>query len=210
MENSTRQSLASLNASKEALRADERAWLAAERIDAPEAQVIKGGNFNGTFTTGQDPIHVILHNTGKTPALNVSIESCKSAIRRREEPTPDFDTIENINPVPPDGRITYIPTEPAKTGWIVTPGGTHEIDAGAIRAKLWNFRERADGPVSSKGEHEHVLDSFVVYILGKVTYNDVFEGAKRHTTKFCFMYSKTDMPTGPQFFSSCPRGNWMD
>jgi hypothetical protein len=44
----------------------------------------------------------------------------------------------------------------------------------------------------------------VIYIFGKITYNDIFGGTKLHTTKYCLMRAAGD------HFTSCSTGNSMD
>jgi len=53
------------------------------------------------------------------------------------------------------------------------------------------------------GITEHHHEAFILYLLGKITYNDVFHGSKQHATKFCYMTSMRKLV-------ACPEGNWMD
>jgi hypothetical protein len=50
-----------------------------------------------------------------------------------------------------------------------------------------------------------ITESVTLYVLGKITYYDIFPGTKPHTTKFCLMHTRNS-----NSFVICPANNWMD
>jgi hypothetical protein len=86
---------------------------------------------------------------------------------------------------------------PTKTASAISPAGR----AIAPSADLV-FDWPAIGPGSLRDAKTGV--PITTYLLGKITYNDIFPGTKRHTTKFCLMWYEGG-------FTICDSGgNWMD
>jgi hypothetical protein len=133
---------------------------------------------------------IILRNSGKTPALKVDWTCCFNLEQASSDPIPDFDVVMAEQ----QRRLAMNP-------------GT-QIDKGNILYE--GLESRKGGVVAPSGEEPAVLIKqrnevpwpTVIYILGEMTYEDVFS-TKRHTTKFCLQNSGTG-------FSFCREGNWMD
>jgi len=51
---------------------------------------------------------------------------------------------------------------------------------------------------------KEISEPMTIYLLGKITYYDVFTGTPQRSTKFCLMRAQGTS------FGICPEGNWME
>ncbi|MGD0921998.1 MAG: hypothetical protein ABSA70_09575 [Terriglobia bacterium] len=204
----------SLATIREQMRLDQRAW-----VGLVHTETMGGKQSEDRSTFSYDYVRVSFRNSGKTPALNVSVQRIMTGgkagimIGGKPEKIPDFDeevmaterfhqqmTAELIRENPKDAeQIRKARRGVSPTGVLsaLSPAGR----AIAPTAELV-FDWHALGPGSLRDSKTGVPTT--TYLLGKVTYNDIFPGTKRHTTKFCLMWHETG-------FIMCPGGgNWMD
>jgi len=169
-----------LTASIENMRLEQRAWMGVIDVRA------NGSQFeSGAFSVGS--VDIVIYNSGRTPAINVSDMVYTVTSQSRSEPIPDYDAITaeiarrfgNIPAVASRGNPTV------RLGGILPQGvpRTITIAAGGTR---FGTNERG-------------------YIVGKFTYRDIFGDTPSHTTKFCVM--QTDDNRG---MAICPDGNLMN
>lgn len=204
----------SLTAIREQMRLDQRAW-----IGLVHTETVGGKKSEDGSAFSFDYVRLVFRNTGKTPALNVSQQRIITSGKwgyalgtAQPLPAPDFDkqvgaterfyqqmTAELIRKNPKDadqirkdrryGSPTTSLSSISPAGRSIAPNAElvadhHTLGGGALRDK--------DGtPIT-------------MYILGKITYNDIFPGTKRHTTKFCLMWYENG------FIMCDAGGNWMD
>jgi hypothetical protein len=184
---------ASINAS----RLDQRAWVGIDRV---ESQVSMGGLI--TDNASVQFLRVVIKNSGKTPAIRLSGSCCIIATRRFSEPIPDHDAafaeteaqyqrerqmfrkwVPNpIQPMPPSLSDVH-------TGGVLAPTVSQAVSL-MVSVSIPK-KDKSDWPATT-------------YFLGKFTYNDIFPGTPRHTTKFCLMHV-----VGNEIVA-CPESNWMD
>jgi hypothetical protein len=193
---------------------DERAW-----VGIMEVRADGGNETHDTYTAG--PVWLTVRNTGKTPALNVSIETGVGADFNLNwrEPFPDFDIVtrkidaerekskrevdeRNLANTPPEMRdelrarikkqdaelaaLETAATEKMVGHGVMAPGVTQTYQL-VGREFSWPRRDKRD-------------DALRNYILGKITYTDIFDAKKVHTTTICLWHD-----TGMQF-AICPNG----
>jgi hypothetical protein len=195
------QSKSALDASIKSSQLDQRAWIGlAEYLSVTSPQ--SGSSMNG--------VRIAIRNSGKTPAINLSVDSLRT-FRPLDQPIGDYDSL-------------------ATQGRVARDEAKRKFDADTIRRnpkmaaviEKMNQEDRAlerryEHPLAGQVIAPKVILTFlnpevtnlnpgtpVTYILGKITYNDVFAGTKQHTTKFCLMRS-----SGTEFVS-CQTGNSMD
>lgn len=168
-----------LTVSREGLRLEQRAWIGIPEVvvDNPE-QTSDSVSYKG--------ISLIFRNSGRTPAINsrmsyILISSFGS------EPPFDFDKIAKyVGHWPNEWKVIW---QPQKPQGVFTPGGVYPVIILPPSVHRGQDRPR------------------MVYIMGKMTYNDIFSGTPQRTTKFCFEYHQFF----PEYrFTPCPDGNWMD
>jgi hypothetical protein len=190
----------SLRATQESFRADQRAWMGVVyfKADISDTEVLTVGG------------SVVLKNMGKTPALHMSGRTLSITLSG-QAPVPDFDQeyerfrkynerAKTSNPSYADTtKMNYFSGEEHSAldhqlfpdGMLCPPGTEMKVTimAGETFTKPELFRTH----------------SSVIYVLGKITYDDIFQNNK-HTTKFCAMYA------GDNILQFCPGSNssWMD
>lgn len=209
------QGQAVLDTSIRASQLDQRPWVGLAEfatIGGTETEDHKGFAYKG--------VQIVIRNSGKTPAINLSAVTMQTG-RNRDDKVRDYDAIvaeskkqrEEMSAKLLEEQVRRFPkmadeirardkemreleskweTDLFPAGQVLAPGivitqATGGIDYGNLRG----------GP-------EDPFRRMTVYILGKITYNDIFSGTPLHTTKFCLMREM-----GTQF-TSCPTGNYMD
>jgi hypothetical protein len=213
MATSQAQSKTALDASVEAARLDQRAWVGlAEFTTIGGAETTDNGHEGFSYKS----VQIAIRNSGKTPAINLSVVTLQTARDWREK-VGDYDAMtaqirreqEELsarlledqirkNPTMEDrlraldrdfrARITQSETDLFPARQVLAPGIVITQGTGGVS---WDVQPKL-------GLH---LD---VYIFGKITYNDIFTGTPPHITKFCLKHM------GGIQFTSCPAGNYMD
>ncbi|MBZ5643762.1 MAG: hypothetical protein LAO19_13450 [Acidobacteriia bacterium] len=155
------QSKATLEASIEASKLDQRAWITVEVEE-------KTGNFA-----------VFMRNTGKTPAINVTEVTGFSGGTGMAPPAVDFTFNSSSSPpiptnLPPDilkrlKQEGYIRDKPP-SGYVIAPGDS-----------------QIGSDYQGKFTQMFKLGGERAYIQGKVTYDDVF--GRPHETTYCFWFA---------------------
>jgi hypothetical protein len=205
----------SLNATIKIARQDQRAWVGLIHTETLGGKQSKDGN-----SFSYDSVRVAFRNSGKTPALKVSVQRTLTVGEwgyalggAKPLKPPDFDeqfiaterfyekmTAELVRENPKNAKQIRKAREggsPAKTLSAISPSGRSIAPAADLIFEwpaigLGSLRDTKTGaPITT-------------YLLGKITYNDIFPGTKRHTTKFCLMWYENG-------FTMCDGGgNRMD
>jgi hypothetical protein len=200
---------ATLKSSQKSFEIDERAW-----VGVAEWHSEVGPIENGVITMKE--MKIILRNTGKTPATKLSIRCCSYSTSVLNGPIPDFDVFEkqeadarrqeeerirrSIKDFKPNIQAVIRKTwqedrdrEAAvlgvHSGGALAPGAPYTINVSG-----WSFQMDTQNLYSNNA-----------YLLGKITYQDIFDKTKERTTKFCLMRTSA----GPEF-TFCPESNLMD
>jgi hypothetical protein len=168
-----------LDASIESSRIDQRAWVSLmfpiETADKAKIQ-----------PNGMIEFVLKFKNTGKTPALKISYDPLL-LFRPPSAGFPDYDheTSENV----------YYRISGIHEAALLAPGEE-------TRIAFPGFREIFVGPsqIDLMNNHETIL-----YIVGKVTYRDIFPDTPQRTTKFCAFYVPGSGEVG-----ACPMNRTMD
>lgn len=189
-----------------AMRLDERAWIG-----------MVGSSTVGGIQTGDNfsfqKVGITLRNTGKTPAIKMNA-SWITVPRDWRDPVPDYET-----------EFKAI---------IKSRDAAREKEKAALEPFFSRFPEMAKSPIfrdifksadlfppnhvlapSAKMEPDIPAGSYpmhsgpsgftmAIYIMGKISYSDIFQGTMRHTTRFCVMHVAGDR------FVPCPSGDYMD
>jgi hypothetical protein len=170
---------------RQAMRLDQRAWVG---VSNPVTENNVLDTKNRVISFGK--LSVILRNSGKTPALKVDWTCCIFKELTPTDPTPDYDAImadqyrrQAMN------KGSQIDKENTLYEGLVSHKG--EVYAPGTERLTVLMNGTTGSPWPS-----------VQYVLGKMTYQDVFT-ATRRTTKFCLQNSGSG-------FSFCREGNWMD
>jgi hypothetical protein len=215
IEESARRNKEVLDATIAASRLDERAWVGLVSIE----------NSGGTATERQftiETIKLVARNSGKTPALKLAIKCCEiSQVSWNDHSVPDYDeeilkrkeerergfktwsedllrSNPNARPLIELRRRTYEEIDREEeasqnklTGEVLPPGVTNTFPV-FLRTRLNQRPNFPEPPLTT-------------YVLGKITYRDVFAGTSIHNTKFCLM----NLGSG-YGLDICPSGNLMD
>jgi hypothetical protein len=167
-----------LDATIAASRLDQRAWIGlADFITVNPLLSAEGMKFS------VDGVKLTIRNSGKTPGIHLSIVILETG-RVFSDPVRDFDEINEINP-----GIRIVEEGAFPRGQVLAPGVDLKYPLGGIFQPARDDRGR----------------NITQYILGKITYNDIFEGTRQRTTKFCLMSLRPNIEYRP-----CPKGNSMD
>jgi hypothetical protein len=170
---------------------DQRAWIGT--IDAwPEDFGANSASFQ------MKTIAITLRNSGRSPAINVSLECCFIRDIPSTSPIPAYESERK-------GRQQFLNF----FGFRIARAD----QAGVVPPEVTQIRKFPiyDGelpfvlPPNPQGIGIQKLPQpSSIYVLGRVTYRDVFLGTPVHTTQFCFV-----LTSGSKFLV-CPEGNWMD
>jgi hypothetical protein len=170
-----------LNASINASRLDQRAWVGllypVTTFDNKKLQVGVSVVFKWRFK-----------NSGKTPAINVAYDP-EIIFREPGKGVPDYDVDVKDNAY---SKLTGI-----REASVIAPGEEQFI----------TFPTPVPAPIFF-GPKQFVLmenNATVMYVVGKVTYNDIFPGTPQHSTKFCVLYDPIAGGVG-----TCPINNTMN
>lgn len=197
---------------RDAMLLDQRPW-----VGFAGAETIAGTQSSDGKTFSFKSVLISIRNSGKTPAINVSAVTLQTSLDWKEK-IGDYDTFTAESERRRDEALSKFQEEQIRR---------NPKMADQIRAWDKEMKEReqkytselfpagqviAPGLVLTQGtpsfsygirDDEH-MTRLVVYILGKITYNDVFQNTPKHTTKFCLMRK------GGTQFVPCPTGNYMD
>lgn len=186
IEASNRQSRDALNASIANAQLDQRAW-----VGVPEFVTTGGSQSSDGKIFSFNELLIVIRNSGKTPALNLSAATLALS-KDSLEKIGDYDAeIAKISAkfsgqsqmnTGPSGAL--FPAEQ-----VLSPGAA--INQIASQGGQWTIRDDVNNRF------------FIPYVLGKITYNDIFS-RKKHTAEFCF-----ERNVGSNFVP-CFHGNWMD
>jgi hypothetical protein len=175
-----------LKLSQEAMQTDQRAWVGFYEAIPNRITDQQGRQLFNVFLT--------IKNTGKTPALNMAIQTLATG-KRREEPPP---TWEEADAQQREFERRRESTEREIGRPIPGIPVQHDVLApGAIREKISTFTMAYDA------QGIELLKTITRYFLVRVTYNDIFSSETR-TTTMCFMYRSLDA------VQTCPTGNSMN
>jgi hypothetical protein len=209
------QSTSSLNASIATSQLDQRAWVGVAdfiTMGGTETADRKGFSYQG--------VQLTIRNSGKTPAINLSAVTMTTSrgwrdkIGNYDEVTAESNRMreaaleklieEQIRQNP--SMADQIRTRSKEMREISAKAETELFPAGQVLAPGVAMTQRTIGinyenlRTSATGSP----DLQIVYILGKVTYNDIFVKTPLHTTEFCIMRR------GGTQFDICPTGNLMN
>jgi hypothetical protein len=174
-------------ASEAAFQVDQRAWVGLS--DMSTIGGIQTKDLFGEDFFGLQSLTISLRNSGKTPAIEVTVHCCLTQKHGLNDPIPDYD-----DEIKPTANAQYpVATQEAiqqinkiNKGGIIAPGETATV------ALLPKF--------GFPGVRNRNL-----YILGRISYKDIFPGSPERNTKFCLMR----VPSSTVFIQ-CPEKNWMN
>ena len=155
---SAKQAKDALDATIENFRLEQRAWVGAVHAIPPE---YKEGGKNVYVKDGQPmKTGVKIVNSGKTPALNVRTIVSMFYWKSSDEFVPTFKKVINIGDGPSTSVLQPNATAVIKARSIPEEGGINKADI----ANIANAQQ-------------------ILYIAGKITYEDIFK--RPHSTLFC-------------------------
>ena len=209
-----RQAKRSTDFAQDSMHLDQRAW-----VCLIDVQTVGGTETHDTFRV--ESVIVVIHNSGKTPALKISGQCCLFSSYLWSEPIPDYDsesrkseemraTLRKRNH---EQMMAITKEHPELAATIIERDKEFEARSSAMEKSVFHAGEvlapgvtHASGVVSKTqwGTRDERDRPKTLYILGKFTYRDIFPGTPEHTTKFCLMRS------GGTTFSLCPESHWMD
>lgn len=181
----------SLQAAIDQFRQDQRAWVSIGAVETvgkivPIADQLSFGYF--LFP----PVNIQITNTGKTPALKLA----KVAFFVRKDPMsqpPDYDI--ELAKLKADKTTSGVYGPFVGDVGVLAPTAIHTL---ALTNDSFSFQIVKPGPHPGPT----VPLPGTLYLLGKLTYYDIFT-AKQRTTKFCLW-------SNGEPFRVCSKGNWMD
>lgn len=201
-----------LSATIDSSRTDQRAW-----VGIANFETIGGLESEDRKTFSYKSIQITIRNSGKTPARNLSAVTIQTFLPRQEK-VGDYDSMSNELKKREEEISAKFEADEIKRN----PQNVDRIKALNQAKRTFESRHEANlfpaGQVLAPGvamttqtlglnyaiRDDTNMTRLTVYILGKITYNDIFPGTKIHTTKFCIMREVGDS------FTICPTGNWMD
>lgn len=167
-----------LQESHRALVVDQRAWVGLQSFQG------SGELTSDQLRTGQ--ITMLLKNTGKTPALKMTIAFIR-VNRKWVDPIPDYDSV--LGSVGQTGENIVVASPSQVGGIVLAPDATYPFIAGAYNVP------RKTGTFNTE-----------IYYVYKITYQDVFGNMR--TTKLCLKTKRS--PNDVVAIELCPENNWMD
>lgn len=202
---------------------DRRAWVGVVGVITQRPH-IEGDTFS------VQSVKITIRNSGRTPALEMSFNCCLEGMIPNHGSIPDYDSRavedevqdrklelemrsrhEALLKTHPERAAEFARTEkefgvgsaerkmPVLEGAVLAPDVPQELEVVPV-GQSWGTVNKH--PLFSGGPE--VREYFTIYILGKITYRDVFTGTTKRSTKFCLM--RFNEPS----FTICPTGNWMD
>jgi hypothetical protein len=179
-------------------RLDQRAWVGLKGFHCNDCKEEPPFQTDSTLKVGE--LGVTLANTGKTPALQMSLEGTYVS-RKYSEPIPDYEASlrdrsafwKGVGGWPPKGMSPEIKKRlTTASKFVLAPNGTHDL---VIVKGLSVTRPDPKGNIN---------DVVITYGVGKITYTDPITN-KTHTTRFCIFNNGTAAD-----FHYCTSGNEMD
>jgi hypothetical protein len=218
------QGKAALDASINMSQANLRAWVGVVGVNTV-------GGVADAESFGIQSVHIIIRNSGKTPALKMSGNCCELVNRSWRDPIPDYDAVikedeetrkkllaeqrkrtdDMIRQHPElasiiaerDKEFEALSSSAEKKflheGAVLPPDVPQDFSILSVSVKWGAVRKHEFSPGGPS-----INEPMTIYLLGKITYSDVFVGTPQHSTKFSLMRT-----TGTSF-GICPEGNWMD
>jgi hypothetical protein len=212
MSKSEAQAKTAFDASIAAAQLDQRAW-----VGVIDTRTIGGEQTPDRKMFSFEGVQIPIRNSGKTPAINLSAvilltsadsrekigdyDSFTTEYRRRREEFSERSVSEMIQHNPQAAEAIR-----ARDKEMKATEAQRANDLFPARQVLAPGVTITHGVSGAKYQTGGITDivRFTVYILGKITYNDIFNGTPKHTTKFCLMRE-----FGMQFVP-CLTGNSMD
>jgi hypothetical protein len=190
-------SAAGLKASQDAIHLDERPW-----IGLIDVQTTGGAETHDTFRV--ESVIIVIHNSGKTPALKISGQCCLFSSYLWSEPIPDYDSefrkSEEMRAAlrkrDHEQMMAVTKQHPELAATIAEREKEFEALDSAMEKTMFHAGEvlapgvtHASGIISKAqwGTRDERDMPKTIYVLGKFTYRDMFPGTPEHTTKFCLM-----------------------
>lgn len=184
-----------LKLTSQQLELDQRPWVAIY-VQGPNPQ--PGSN----TTVIQESM--VTKNTGRTPAVHVHFACLEQTLLNFDSPPPDCYALEKnawedqfrkmypgISKKDLRNKVDkkFTETMEAKTDeeWVIPPDSTGSLNEGVIAGFI-------------RGSKANALS----YMVGVLTYQDVLDKTKIHTTKFCFV-KRSDAP-----IQLCQHEQWMN
>ncbi len=204
-------SQAAMEAGIKATQLDQRAW-----VGLSEFATVGGAQSADGRTFSFQSVRIAVRNSGRTPAINLSVVLMQTMLPRGQA-VGDYDTFTtefNRRREEESAKLTAdeIKRNPEMADRIRARDREHRallsraehdlFPAGQVLAPGVTITQGTGS--ASYGVRGEPFTQNVVYILGKISYNDIFSGTQKHITKFCLMRE-----FGTQFMS-CPTGNHMD
>jgi hypothetical protein len=194
---------------------DQRAW-----VGLAGFTTVGGSESADHKTFSFQDVQIAIRNSGKTPAINLSASTMQTSLNW-DQKISDYDTMtadfnKQRGQLADKTLADMIRQNPQMAETLRAEDAEWRKETAAREAKyaidLPAGQVLAPGVAievgttsASYGVRDDVgMRRMIVYILGKITYNDIFTGTKLHTTKFCLMRR------GGDHFTSCPTGNSMD
>lgn len=207
------QGRAALDTSIDASHLDQRAW-----VGVAEFATISGEQTPDGKTFSFKGVQIAIRNSGKTPAINLSAVTMQTTRDWRDKKIGDYDVVIaefNRNREESSAKLLseMIQRNPQMAETIrAREKEMRDMEAQAMADLFPAGQVLAPGvaitqgtPSASYGIRDDMgMRRLTIYILGKITYSDIFTGTRLHTTKFCLMR------LGGTQFVSCPTGNYMD
>lgn len=176
LDSAAKLALQQLETQRQEMQQDQRPWVGLQSVSCQQCSTDAGGSFK------VGAVVVVLANTGKTPATQMTIEAATST-RRTTDPIPDLQ--------PNPGQLA--------THEVLAPNATRPID---IEKGL--FFERQPFRIEDLQRVPPVVrrDGGVVYLVGRITYRGG-NPAEEYVTRFCLVNIRgTDL-------TYCQTGNEM-
>lgn len=224
IEESSKRSKEALEATIDNFHQEQRAWVGIIGVNT-EGGVADNDSF--AFKS----VQAVIRNSGKTPALKLSGECCMIDMRKWDDPIPDYDTevregekkrIESRQQfqMRMEERTKQHPEMAAQIGDFMkrfddmqSPQTSFIHQGGVLAPEVVqtinlfpSMKTSTRQPVDQAqgGMPGIPAPPMTIYLLGKFTYNDIYPGTPRRSTKFCLMRA------GGTTFTICPENNWMD
>jgi hypothetical protein len=194
------------------MKIDQRAWV---EVVSPITTGIRSTVDHIEFGA----VTATMRNTGKTPGVKVAWVCCMFVTGNVLGPFPDYDTMiadwakraeelkrKREKEMEMDPFFKSHPELREREKQMEAEMDTARastIHDGGVVAPDAAFSITLSGPIIvNKANTSRPPLPIAQFILGKVTYDDVFH-ERRHTTRFCIMETESGL-------SVCPEGNWMD
>jgi hypothetical protein len=176
---------------------EQRAWVGIQSIVCVHCPKQGGGNEPVDINESR----ILIINTGRTPALHVKAEIIPER-RTLRDPIPEFATVRKtyvpleMKAPPEDQSIAQALYDLGKSETTLSPNLPFQVPLDAV-------------PVWGTGPSDIGLNRPIWYILGDISYSDVYSPVVHHTT-FCVLINNQFPVTEPVEFHFCQTGNSAD